>query len=310
MRKRPSPPSPAREQRSNNHSLLTSEELAMLTDFHDASTLAVQQPALIARLAQRTLPFVLSGFCIALASALPTSLGEPFNKPVLSEPAVEAKAAQAPGWMAFQDWQARITKGPGITVSPPVTAGAQERVMEAATPQTLQSLRPSDAADKSIARSEPPAPDGPPSQTVQVSQQASLAVPTPSPTTATPKSAASPSKSTAIPATKSAPANLFAALFSGSTGATTSSGSGGKIVSVSASRATLANVVSNLSAGFGSKSNTGSGFGSSAASSSSSKAGSSSSSSSKSNSGSASNGGGNGRTGGGGGLGYGGSRRG
>jgi len=300
MRKRPSPPSPAREHRSNSQALLTSEELAMLTDFHDAPALVVPQPNLLLRLAQRALPFVLSGFCIALASALPTSLGEPFMMPAPSEPAIEAKASVTPGWIAFQDWQIRITKGPDITMSPSVTASVPERVMEAETPKTMPTLRSLNTLDTKLARSEPLAPDGQTSQLVQPGETASLAAPTPPPTPATPKPAGSPSSGTAKPATKSAPTNLFAALFSGSTGATTSSGSGSNILSASASRSTIANVVSNLSASFGSKSNT--------ASTSGTRAGSSSSSSSKSSGGSASNGRGNGGMGGG--FSFGGSRRG
>ncbi len=107
-----SPSSVEPESRHRNHTLLTSDELVMLTDFREApSPLHGVAPAL-RHLKFRPKPFVLAGLFFVGIMAMSKPLDE--REGLWSQPVKVASAASSasPAWQAFQQWPAMVLEAP------------------------------------------------------------------------------------------------------------------------------------------------------------------------------------------------------
>jgi len=273
MRTQPAPTLTSPESRSSGLSLLTSDELIMLTDFHETTAPLPVETSSLKRHASRQLPFAVAGLCLVFVSVFSKPLDEReglWKQPVAdiqTAPSAIAANTTVSGWQAFQTWQGILLEDPTPPLDPSILLPQPALAVAQVTPPMSSPISPPPL------RGETSMPEITSSRTVTVAAKS----PAPAPTTVT----ASESKAQTTSSVGST--SILAAIFNsiGNAKLATMPVSNGLAASL-ASASSVAKSLSNLGANIGSRGNTSA----------------------------ASNAGSRGNSGGGGGFGFGGNRRG
>lgn len=243
MNTQPTPMLNSPEIRTSGQSLLTSDELLMLTDFKESSPLLPTKAFGLKRIAECRWPFAVLGLALVFVSIFSKPLDEreglwkqPVTEVQTAPPMMSANASVS-GWQAFQTWQGVLLDNPTPPLDPSI-------LLPQPIPAVAQLNQPiSNPTNATPLRGETSMPE------LSKSSSATVAIQSPAPTPTS-----SGSKGQTIPASGST--NILATILSGlSNGNVTTSPVSNRLAAKLSSSSSVAKSLSNLGTAMGSRAN-------------------------------------------------------